>query len=149
MELESIFTTFRFVVVDSKTLCIRIRPIQSNPYSKNIHIHPYTNRLEDHPSISIRVLGVFVHIHPYPRVKWISSDIHGYPYPCQFLAQCDPNLPVANDTAERGVSLIQSFILRFTKDEEQRQYLLQVVEQHRKKQPGTAKPSLPGPGWRQ
>ncbi|KAG0726857.1 Tigger transposable element-derived protein 7 [Chionoecetes opilio] len=40
-------------------------------------------------------------------------------------------LRVVNDTAERGVALIQSFNLRLTKDEEQRQFLLQVVEAHR------------------
>ena len=58
-------------------------------------------------------------------------------------------LRAANDTAERGVSLMQTFNLRLTKDEEQRQFLLQVVEQHRQKQPGTAKSSLPGPSWQQ
>ncbi|KAG0723732.1 hypothetical protein GWK47_042055 [Chionoecetes opilio] len=40
-------------------------------------------------------------------------------------------LRVVNDTAERGVALIQSFNLQLTKDEEQRQFLLQVVEAHR------------------
>ncbi|KAG0720798.1 hypothetical protein GWK47_006604 [Chionoecetes opilio] len=53
-------------------------------------------------------------------------------------------LRVVNDTAERGVALIQSFNLRLTKDEEQRQFLLQVVEAHRHQQPGTSKASLPG-----
>ncbi|KAG0725879.1 hypothetical protein GWK47_037739 [Chionoecetes opilio] len=52
-------------------------------------------------------------------------------------------LRVVNDTAERGVALIQSFNLRLTKDEEQRQFLLQVVEAHRHQQPGTSKASLP------
>ncbi|KAG0720563.1 hypothetical protein GWK47_048255 [Chionoecetes opilio] len=54
-------------------------------------------------------------------------------------------LRVVNDTAERGVALIQSFNLRLTKDEEQRQFLLQVVEAHRHQQPGTSKASLPRP----
>ena len=63
--------------------------IQSNPIHKgrHIHIHPYPNRLEDHPSISIRVSRDFIHIHPYPRAKWISADIRGYPYPCQSLIE--------------------------------------------------------------
>ncbi|KAG0718573.1 hypothetical protein GWK47_052182 [Chionoecetes opilio] len=54
-------------------------------------------------------------------------------------------LRVVNDTAERGVALIQSFNLRLTKDEEQRQFLLQVVEAHRHQQPGISKASLPRP----
>ncbi|KAG0713119.1 hypothetical protein GWK47_016871 [Chionoecetes opilio] len=54
-------------------------------------------------------------------------------------------LRIVNDTAERGVALIQSFNLRLTKDEEQRQFLLQVVEAHRHQQPGTSKASLPRP----
>lgn len=58
-------------------------------------------------------------------------------------------LRVANDTAERAVALIQSFNLRLTKDEEQRQFLLQVVEAHRHQQPGTSKASLPRPSQRQ
>jgi len=40
-------------------------------------------------------------------------------------------LPCVNDCAERGVALIEKFNST-TKDESQRQYLLQVVEQHRK-----------------
>ncbi|KAG0725057.1 hypothetical protein GWK47_039349 [Chionoecetes opilio] len=41
---------------------------------------------------------------------------------------------------------LQSFkTLRLTKDEEQRQFLLQVVEAHRHQQPGTSKASLPRP----
>lgn len=40
-------------------------------------------------------------------------------------------LPCVNDCAERGVALIEKFNTT-TKDETQKQYLLQVVEQHRK-----------------
>jgi hypothetical protein len=42
------------------------------------------------------------------------------------------NLACVNDCAERGVALIQNFNSSITSDEEQKQYLLQVVEQHRK-----------------
>jgi len=37
-----------------------------------------------------------------------------------------------NDFAKRGVSLIQDYNQILTKDEEQRQFLLQVVEFHRR-----------------
>lgn len=42
------------------------------------------------------------------------------------------NLACVNDCAERGVALIQTFNETITKDEEQKQFLLQVVEKHRK-----------------
>jgi hypothetical protein len=44
-------------------------------------------------------------------------------------------LKVVNDAAERGVALIQSFNSVLTNQEEQKQFLLQVVESHRQKFP--------------
>ena len=40
-------------------------------------------------------------------------------------------LKVVNDKAERGVALIQPYSGSLTRDEEQLQYLLQVVAAHR------------------
>jgi hypothetical protein len=51
-------------------------------------------------------------------------------------------LRVINDTAERGIALIQAFNSKITKSEDQRQHLLQVVEEHRRSQPGTSKQDL-------
>ena len=42
------------------------------------------------------------------------------------------NLACVNDCAERGVALMQTFNQTVTKDEEQKQFVLQVVEKHRK-----------------
>lgn len=42
------------------------------------------------------------------------------------------NLPCVNDCPERGVALIQNYNETITKDEEQKQFLLQVVEKHRR-----------------
>lgn len=42
------------------------------------------------------------------------------------------SIRVVNDLAERGVALIQNFNAAITRDEEQKQYLLQVVDNHRK-----------------
>ena len=39
---------------------------------------------------------------------------------------------VVNDQAERGVALIEEFSGHLTKDEEQLQFLLQVVQEHRR-----------------
>lgn len=45
------------------------------------------------------------------------------------------SLSVTNDRAERGVALMQEFNLALTTDEKQRQFLFQVVEQHRCEHP--------------
>lgn len=44
-------------------------------------------------------------------------------------------LGVINDRAERGVALMKDFNLQLTRDESQHQFILQVVEQHRKENP--------------
>lgn len=48
-------------------------------------------------------------------------------------------LKVVNDTAERGIALIQSYNSALTKDETQKQYLLQLVSSHRKQFPAPTK----------
>ena len=48
-------------------------------------------------------------------------------------------LKVVNDTAERGVTLIQAYSGSLTRDEEQLQYLLQVVAAHRQVVPQPSK----------
>ena len=48
-------------------------------------------------------------------------------------------LQVVNDTAERGVALIQQFNKTLTKDEDDLQFLLQVVADHRRLYPTTNK----------
>lgn len=45
------------------------------------------------------------------------------------------SLVVVNDVAERGVKLITDFNMKSTRDPVQQQYLLQVIEYHRKKYP--------------
>lgn len=49
------------------------------------------------------------------------------------------NLQVVNDHAERGVALIQDYNCTLTKDEEQVQFLLQVVADHRRLYPRSTK----------
>lgn len=57
----------------------------------------------------------------------------------QTAAAITRSVPVINDHAERGVSLIQNYTGRLTKDEEQLQYLLQVVSENRKRYPKALK----------
>lgn len=52
------------------------------------------------------------------------------------------SLSVINDHAERGVALVQDFNGRLTHDEEQLQYLLLVVAEHRKKFPDVRKQTM-------
>ncbi|GBM17407.1 hypothetical protein AVEN_119449-1 [Araneus ventricosus] len=52
------------------------------------------------------------------------------------------NLRVVNNTAERGVKLMQDFNGLLTVDEEQKQFLLQCVEDHRKQYPDCKKATL-------
>ena len=49
---------------------------------------------------------------------------------------------VTNDTAERGIKLVSDFAKSLTKDPDQKQYLLQVVEQARRQCPDASKKSL-------
>ena len=51
-------------------------------------------------------------------------------------------LKVVNDAAERGVALIQSFNGILTNQEEQKQYLLQIVEKHRTEYPNCNKTTI-------
>jgi hypothetical protein len=52
------------------------------------------------------------------------------------------NLRIVNDCAERGIALITSYNAALTKDESQKQYLLQLVASHRKKFPVPTKKAL-------
>lgn len=49
---------------------------------------------------------------------------------------------VVNDTAERGVKLIQEYQNLLTKNEKEKQYILQIVAEHRKRYPDATKTSL-------
>ena len=51
-------------------------------------------------------------------------------------------LTVVNDRAERGVALTQNFSKKLTKDEEELQFLLQVVTEHRKLFPKSRKSTV-------
>jgi hypothetical protein len=51
-------------------------------------------------------------------------------------------MKVVNDCAERGIALIQKFNSSITKNEEQKQYLIRVVDLHRKKYPVASKSNI-------
>lgn len=68
--------------------------------------------------------------------KWIDSD--EYRLMCDFVS----GLRVTNDTAERGVQLVQQFSRTLTSKEGDMQWLLQCVEAHRRKIPNFSKGAL-------
>ena len=51
-------------------------------------------------------------------------------------------LKVVNDLSESGVALIEGYNSILTKDDEQKQFLLQVVEDHRERFPDPVKSTL-------
>ncbi|XP_036340626.1 uncharacterized protein LOC118749994 [Rhagoletis pomonella] len=51
-------------------------------------------------------------------------------------------LKVVNDPAERGVKLMEDYNNLFTKNEQQKQYVLQVVSEYRQKFPDSRKQTL-------
>ena len=52
------------------------------------------------------------------------------------------HLKLTNEIAERRVALIQQYNMLHTRDEEMKQYLLQVVQEHGKKFPSCKKTVL-------
>jgi hypothetical protein len=54
------------------------------------------------------------------------------------------DLKVVNDHAERGVSLVQEFSGMLTKNEEQFQFMLQVVQENRRLYPDVLKRTIVG-----
>ena len=71
-----------------------------------------------------------------PATEW--SDDSEYMKFNEFVS----GLNVTNDLAERGVKLIEDFINTSTKNEEQLQALMQVVEAHRRQYPDCKKSTL-------
>ena len=60
----------------------------------------------------------------------------------QFAKSIVKSLRVTNDNAERGVGLVKSYNRLLTKNEEQLQFLLQVVSEHRCAYPDALKTTL-------
>ena len=59
-----------------------------------------------------------------------------------FLKASDRIKSLSNDYAEHGVALVQNFSGRLTPDEEQLQFLLQVVAEHQKEFPNALKKTM-------
>ena len=98
-----------------------IQPFQ-NPTTKKLHNFVTKNKTD-----FLTTLGIsqdFLQVDPS---QWECQAEY------QRSQQLVRSVRVINDLAERGVALIQEFNSSLTRDEEQKQYLLQVVEDHRNK----------------
>lgn len=75
--------------------------------------------------------------------KWLEQPASKWNEYANFrkMKESIENISVVNDPAERSVKLIEDFACKVTKDEKQRQYLLQCVEDHRKNKPSLRKKS--------
>jgi len=51
-------------------------------------------------------------------------------------------MKVVNDSAERGIALIQKYNESLTKNEEQKQFLLRFVQRHRQLYPTSSKAAM-------
>jgi hypothetical protein len=116
---------------------------------------------------TVKRLNAKFFFHQTPREDYITSkslsvfdilSMNGQEEAIQFLSKppadwpMDPafqalsakakQLRVVNDCAERGIALITSYNASLTKDESQKQYLLQLVAGHRKKFPVPTKKTL-------
>jgi hypothetical protein len=78
------------------------------------------------------------------NADWLSKSPSQWNLDSDYLVAEDfvHHTKVVNDLAERAIKLIQDFANGITKDEEQRQYLLQVVENHRRSIPDFQKKTL-------
>lgn len=83
----------------------------------------------------LKIPYAFLHL---PVAEWDGNSDY------QMAKDFFRSLIVTNDHAERSVALVKTFSGRLTKDEDQLQFLLQVVSQHRKSFPQASKNTLIG-----
>jgi len=68
--------------------------------------------------------------------KWINNNAYNEG------ANIVAHINVVNDTAKRGVKLLEEYNSILTKDEEQKEYLLQVVKDYKMKYPDSNKSTI-------
>ena len=90
-----------------------------------------------------KVCMVVCRIWLHPVIAMCSCyPLNGPIFTTQEAKQKMTSLSVVNDHAERGVALIEEFSGHLTKDEEQLQFVLQVVQAHRRAYPDALKRTL-------
>ena len=109
---------------------------------KRIHLKngPAPPKLET--LVSPRTRDLFRHLGVTPSFLSLSPEEWEYHPEYKKAKERVNNIPVVNDHAERGIALIQQFNGRHTKKDEQLQFLLGVVAEHRKRFSVASKASL-------
>ena len=76
--------------------------------------------------------------------EWLRRPVQEWETRPDYTEMADffKTLLVTNDPAERGVKFIHDYAMCLTKDSEERQNILQVVDQHRKKLSNVTKKDL-------
>jgi hypothetical protein len=120
-----------------------MKPVSSDVCPKRVELQPkdvQSSKLADFVTCNTRLfferLEIAQNFLDKDPQEWNADE--DYIRAKQFLS----NLRVVNDVAERGVALIEQYKSILTKDEEQKQFLLQVVEDHRRRFPDSAKNTL-------
>ena len=71
-----------------------------------------------------------------PPIKWTDDSLF------KTFCELSSRMTVVNDAAERGISLIEKYNDILTKDEEQKQFIIRLVANHRKNFPAPSKTML-------
>ncbi|KAG7156415.1 hypothetical protein Hamer_G006168 [Homarus americanus] len=114
---------------------------ETNDYANDNLVIQQTTRLSD--LIDERSWMIFKE-HHVCGTAWLMSPVEDWEKNEEFMKLKDfsRSLKVTNDVAERGIKLMQDFIGSVTKDEQQLQDVMHLVEKHRKQMSGFSKSAL-------
>ena len=111
----------------------------------------FINNVDDLENLNDKNLDYFMNsnsLHLLDRFQinrnFLNVDVQEWPQNEDYLKglKIFKTLRVVNDTAERGVHLTEEYINLLTKDEAQKQYLLQVVSEYKKQYPNANKTTV-------
>ncbi|KAG7155567.1 hypothetical protein Hamer_G030873 [Homarus americanus] len=114
---------------------------ETNDYANDNLVIQQTTRLSD--LIDERSWMIFKE-HHVCGTAWLMLPVEDWEKNEEFMKRKDfsRSLKVTNDVAERGIKLMQDFNGSVTKDEQQLQDVMQLVEKHRKQMSGFSKSAL-------
>ncbi|GBO29693.1 hypothetical protein AVEN_110473-1 [Araneus ventricosus] len=123
-----------------KTKATRIKELFKENEPSFVCVHWVEKAIEDF--ISLKSLNLLKKLNIDISFLNISPDLWDRDDSYLKSQEIFQNLRVVNDTAERGVKLMQDFNGLLTVDEEKKQFLLHSVEDHRKQYPDCKKATL-------
>ena len=130
LPLEEKATLAREILREETSTSFRLAPVKGD-----VHRKPLTSFVSPKSRTLVVALGADDNLGINPEL-W--SGMASYTRAKELVA----SLKVVNDCAERGVSLVQDYTNCLARDEEQRQFLLQLVADHYHKLPKPTKANL-------